>query len=154
MENIIRETILGHYPEAQAIYIYGSYASGDARQDSDVDIGLLLPSTQAKQISALDLADCRFALEEALGKTVDLLNLRRVSTVLQKEVTCKGRLIHNAAPYAVAEFEMLTLSYYQKLNEERRDILAEFFRSKQAYPVSFVINDVEEIIKDYADFAD
>ena len=135
METIIRETILAHYPEAQAIYLYGSYASGDARPDSDVDIGLLLPPAQAKQISALTLGDCRFALEEALGKTVDLLNLRRVSTVLQKEVTFKGRLIHNAAPYAVAEFEMLTLSYYQKLNEERRDVLAEFFRSKQAYPV-------------------
>jgi hypothetical protein len=32
----------------------------------------------------------------------------------------------------VDEFEMLTLSFYQKLNEERKAILADFFRTKKA----------------------
>lgn len=39
-----------------------------------------------------------------------------------------GELIIQADKHAVAEFEMLTLSYYQKLNEERRELLEEFPR--------------------------
>ncbi|MCZ7670644.1 MAG: hypothetical protein M5U34_27580 [Chloroflexi bacterium] len=45
------------------------------------------------------------------------------------------RRIFCADEYAADEFEMLTLSYYQKLNEERREILAEFARTGRAYPV-------------------
>ena len=36
---------------------------------------------------------------------------------------------------AVAEFEMLTLSYYQKLNEERQAILEAFHETGRAYAV-------------------
>jgi hypothetical protein len=35
----------------------------------------------------------------------------------------------------VAEFEALTLSLYQKLNDERRDILAAFHATGRAYDV-------------------
>jgi uncharacterized protein len=54
---------------------------------------------------------------------VDLINLRQVSTVLQKEVIAADRRIYLADEYAAAEFEMLTLSYYQKLNKERATII-------------------------------
>jgi hypothetical protein len=37
--------------------------------------------------------------------------------------------------YAKDEFKMLTLSFYQKLNEERAGILEDFYRTKRAYPV-------------------
>jgi hypothetical protein len=30
---------------------------------------------------------------------------------------------------------MLTMSYYQKLNDERREILEELFRSKRSYAI-------------------
>jgi hypothetical protein len=54
---------------------------------------------------------------------VDLLNARTVSTLFQKEIIQSGRLLYCADAYAVSEFDMLTLSYYQKLNEERKAIL-------------------------------
>ncbi|MCJ7817700.1 MAG: helix-hairpin-helix domain-containing protein [Candidatus Thorarchaeota archaeon] len=46
-----------------------------------------------------------------------------------------GRLILSNDKRAVAEFEMLTLSYYQKLNEERSGILQEFYKTGKAYNV-------------------
>ncbi len=64
---------------------------------------------------------------------MDLINLRQVSTVLQKEIIMADRRIFCADPYAAAEFEMLTLSYYQKLNKERAGILAEGLRSGSFY---------------------
>jgi PHD/YefM family antitoxin component YafN of YafNO toxin-antitoxin module len=45
------------------------------------------------------------------------------------------RRIYCADAYAADEFEMLTLSYYQKLNEERREILAEGLRSGRFYDI-------------------
>jgi len=119
----ITPIILRHYPAVQGIYLFGSYGTADEWPDSDVDLALLLPPAQAKAAKSLALSQCRFELEDALGKEVDLLNARQVSTVFQKEIIFGGRLLYCADQYAVDEFEMLVISYYQKLNEERREIL-------------------------------
>lgn len=134
MEKAIIQTILAHYPAGQAIYLFGSYGTENEWSTSDVDIALLLPHAQAKAEKSLAFSQCRFDLAELLHKEVDLVNARLVSTVLQKEIIAADRLIYCGDAYAVAEFEMLTLSYYQKLNEERREILAEFERTGRAYP--------------------
>ena len=39
----IEKTIRDFYPEVQAIYLFGSFARGNAQYDSDVDIAVLLP---------------------------------------------------------------------------------------------------------------
>ncbi len=122
-ESVLRETVLRHYPEAQGIYLFGSHGTAGQRPDSDVDIALLLPFARAKEAGDLSLSPCRGDLEDALHRDVDLLNARRVSTVFQKEILASGRLIDRADPAAVDEFEMLALSDYQRLNEERREIL-------------------------------
>ena len=82
----IIKAILQRYPTAQAIYLFGSYGTPDEWADSDVDIALLLPHRDAKQAGSLALTDLHLALEDMLQRSVDLINLRRVSTVLQKEV--------------------------------------------------------------------
>jgi predicted nucleotidyltransferase len=122
-EAIIR-TVLEHYPGTQAIYLFGSYAAEQEWPESDVDIALLLPAEEAKKVGSLLMADLRFALESLLKKEVDLINLRRVPTVLQKEVVAAECRIYEGDRLAAEEFEMLTLSYYQKLNEERAEIIA------------------------------
>ena len=131
----IVQTILTHTPQVQAVYMFGSYGTEDERPSSDVDLALLLPPEQAKAEGSLLLGELHLALAELLGKEVDLVNLRQVSTVFQKEIVMTGRQIFCADSYAAAEFEMLTLSYYQKLNEERREILAAFKESGRAYNV-------------------
>ena len=131
----IVQTILTHSPQVQAVYMFGSYGTEDERPSSDVDLALLLPPEQAKAEGSLLLGELHLALAELLGKEVDLVNLRQVSTVFQKEIVMTGRQIFCADSYAAAEFEMLTLSYYQKLNEERREILAAFKESGRAYNV-------------------
>jgi len=135
MNEQIIETILTHYSQAQAVYLFGSYGTEDERPSSDVDIAILLPPEQAKAAGSLLLGELHLALAELLSKEVDLVNLRQVSTVFQKEIVMTGQQIFCADEYATAEFEMLTLSYYQKLNEERREILAAFAESGRAYNV-------------------
>jgi len=117
------------YPDVQAIYFFGSHGTIDEIPGSDIDIAILLPHETAKASGNISMSRCRFALEEAVGGTVDLVNLRLVPTVFQHEIVNSGRIIHMVDAYAVAEFEMLTLSMYQKLNEERRHILEDIRKS-------------------------
>ena len=128
-------TLLAAYPATQAIYFFGSYGTENEWPDSDVDIALLLPPDEAKKTGVLVMSELHFALESLLKKDVDLINLRQVSTVFQKEIIMAERRIFCADDYAADEFEMLVLSLYQKLNEERAELLAEGLRSGSFYNV-------------------
>ncbi len=121
----IIETALRHYPDIQAIYFFGSHGTADEQPESDVDIALLLPPARAKKAGSLAVSDLWNELETALGKTVDLITLRLASTVLQKEVIAADRRVYTGDEYAAAEFEMLVISFYQKLNEERDAIIGD-----------------------------
>jgi predicted nucleotidyltransferase len=122
--NEIIRTVLEHYPDTQAIYLFGSYGTEQEWPDSDVDIAVLLPPEEAKTAGSLQMSDLRFDLETLLEKEIDLINIRRVPTVLQKEVVVADCRIYDGDWFAAEEFEMLTLSYYQKLNEERSEIVS------------------------------
>jgi len=120
----VTKTILTSYPDVQGIYLFGSFQTEDEWPDSDVDIALLLKPEESRRERSLAMSRCSLELARLLGKDVDLVNARMVSTVFQKEIVTKGRLLYCGDRYAVDEFEMLTLSFYQKLNEERADIIA------------------------------
>ena len=134
-EKTIIETILQFYPQAQAVYLFGSYGTDSERTDSDIDIALLLPFSQAKQEPALSQSPCKSALEAALGRIVDLINLRMANTVFQNEILNTARLLLIQDEAETAGFEMTVLSAYQKLTEERREILESFYQTKRAYQV-------------------
>jgi uncharacterized protein len=119
----IIKTILAHHPTVQAVYLFGSYGTADERPESDADIALLLPAGEAKKAGSLVATDLQSEISGIIGRNVDLINLRQVSTVLQKEVIMAERRIFEGDLRAAEEFEMLTLSYYQKLNEERAAII-------------------------------
>ena len=133
--SILIDTVLKHHPDVQAIYLFGSYGTENEWPDSDVDIAVLLPPLKAKAIGSLVLSPLWLELEQALGKSVDLINARQVSTVFQKEIIMADRRIYCGDPYAADEFEMLVLSFYQKLNEERAEVLAEGLRSGRFHNV-------------------
>ncbi len=124
-----------HYPAAEAIYLFGSHAQGEAWPQSDVDIALLLPPADAHLARAMAASPCRTALTETLGQEVDLINLRLANTVFQNEIVHAGQRIFTAGEDAALAFEMQVLSAYQKLNEERKEILDDFLDTKRAYKV-------------------
>lgn len=119
----IIDTIRAHHSAVQAVYLFGSYGTADERPESDADIALLLTPAEAKKAGSLAASALASELARIIGRSIDLINLRRVSTVLQKEVIMAERRIFEGDLAAAEEFEMLTLSYYQKLNEERAGII-------------------------------
>lgn len=131
----IIDTVLQHFPNVQGIYLFGSYGTEDQWPESDVDVALLLPPEESKKADHISIGQCRLDLEKALHKKVDLLDARQISTVFQKEIIAGDRCMYRADLDAIDEFEMLVLSFYQKLNEERREILAAFDVTGRAYDV-------------------
>jgi predicted nucleotidyltransferase len=133
-ERVLR-VVLEHYSSTQAVYLFGTYGTADEWPDSDVDVAVLLPPEEARRSPSLMMTPCHVALTDILGKPVDLLNAREVATVFQKEIISSGPLLTTPDAEAVAESAMLTLSFYQKLNEERAAILKAFRETGRAYAV-------------------
>lgn len=132
----ITAPILAVHPNTQAIYLYGSWGTEYQRADSDIDIAVLLPHANARGIDLWEWGVLSVKVGRAAQvEYVDLINLRRASTLLCKEIVFSNRRIYCNDENAADEFEMLTLSFYQKLNDERREIVASGLRDGRFYNV-------------------
>jgi predicted nucleotidyltransferase len=133
--NDIVEVVRGHYPDVQAVYLFGTHGTPHERPDSDVDIALLLPVPSAKKAGSLAMSACGSELTSVLGKDVDLVNLRRVDTVFQNEILTTAKELFVGDRNAAGEFHLLVMSLYQKLTEERAEIVREIMRTGRVYDV-------------------
>jgi uncharacterized protein len=113
------EQIVRAVPSTIAVYVFGSFATGTATTDSDVDVAVLAAAPLA--------ADARWQLAQtlaiALRRDVDLVDLRQASTVLRVQVLGAGILLLETDRARRQEFEAVALGAYARLNEERRGII-------------------------------
>lgn len=129
----ICEVVRRNYPNTQAVYLFGSHAAGEAWPGSDVDLALLLPFPQAKREGLLAMSDCAAELSQAVHAEVDLVNLREVPTILQTEIIHKGRKLGVGDALATERFEVQVLKNFQKLSEERAEIIAQGLQTGRFY---------------------
>lgn len=61
--------------------IFGSYARGEQKKDSDVDILI-----EIENISLLDFVGIKLDLEEAIRKKVDLVEYRAIKPLIKKYI--------------------------------------------------------------------
>ena len=78
--------------------VYGSVATGNVRADSDVDLGVLF----GQPMTARQKMDLAGRLEQALLRTVDLVDLGAASGTLLRQILCKGRVLVQRRPEAMA----------------------------------------------------
>jgi predicted nucleotidyltransferase len=105
--------------EIAAVYLFGSAAAGRLRPDSDVDIAFL----GAGAVDPIVAYDAAQRLASRLGRDVDLIDLRRTSTILRGHIVADGRRLMAARRNIVEEFEMYALSDYALFQEERRPVV-------------------------------
>ncbi|SHF16048.1 Predicted nucleotidyltransferase [Modicisalibacter ilicicola DSM 19980] len=105
-------------PELQAVYLFGSEASGHAGSASDVDLAVLLPTP----LSATVRWTLMDQLAEIVGRDVDLVDLRGASTVMQRQVLEGGQRLW-ANLHDADEFELSSLSEYWDLTIKRRQLI-------------------------------
>lgn len=118
-EKNIVEIIKLNIPEVEIIYIFGSYAEGTQTKESDVDIAFY----SIKEYSEYFIFEIAQEISKILKKEVDLVQLKKSSTVFQKEVISKGIFIFEKNKIEREIFENTVLKKYMRLNEERKEII-------------------------------
>lgn len=73
-------------PRLLAIHAFGSRIQGHARPDSDLDLAVLVEG----YVPPLSLFDLAGELADLAGCSVDLLDLRAASTVMQYQIITTG----------------------------------------------------------------
>jgi len=107
--------------DLEGIYLFGSRVSNQSDKNSDWDFAYLC-RTGLKPEQQWEI---KTHLESKYDVDIDLVDLYRASTVFQIQVIDKGKLVLMGDEKKVREFEYLTYSAYQKLNEERAGIIAD-----------------------------
>ncbi|GAX90214.1 type VII toxin-antitoxin system MntA family adenylyltransferase antitoxin [Effusibacillus lacus] len=100
------------------LYLFGSGAQGKMREDSDLDIAYLTD----KEVSDYESFMLAQELADQLGLEVDLVNLKKASTVFQAQIIGKGKVILDLDPPRRMMYQIRILKDYALLNEERQCI--------------------------------
>jgi len=120
--------IRARFPQAIALYAFGSQVRGQANACSDLDLALLV----AGYADPLQLWDLSADLANLAGCHVDLLDLRAASTVMQYQVLTTGVRLW-AVGVQAGLFECFVLSEKTELDAARAPLLAGIERSGRVY---------------------
>ena len=117
----IIHAMLDSLPSIVAIYRFGSWDTPQARSDSDIDLAVL----PGQPLSNLERWELSQKLAQIASRDVDLVDMRCASTVMRLQIIAHGERIYCADEAAASRFETAVYSGYARLNEERREILAD-----------------------------
>ena len=115
-------------PQALAVYAFGSQLAGTAQAGSDLDLAVLVAG-YADPVVLWELAG---QLEDMVGCSVDLLDLRAASTVMQYQVLQGGLRLWGKA-HEAGLFECFILSEKTALDEARSGLLADIQHEGRIY---------------------
>ena len=114
------KNIFSKYPDIQAVYLFGSVASGKSHRESDIDLAIVPRggNLREKKLSILtDLARCGIC-------NVDLVFLDTDDIVLRYEAVRQNRLIYHTedfdrgAIYSIAVRRYLDFDHYLKRHRQ------------------------------------
>jgi len=127
MEKII-ELLQQRLPTLQAVYCFGSYATGHAGPQSDLDLAVLMP----KAVDPVQLWALAGDVADLAGVPVDLVDLRPASTVMQFQVITHGQRLW-AQGLAAGLFECLVVSEKWALDAARDGVLSDILKDGRVY---------------------
>ena len=115
-------------PEVRLAVLFGSMARGQARPQSDVDLGVLLDP---------DTPDVRFKAEtelgRAAGRAVDVVFLNQAPPLLRFEIAKEGILLHQDQNHLWTDFKtqaMLDWWDWEPIAKQMEDALIQRLREK------------------------
>lgn len=116
-QQIIR--ILQEQVQPAFVLLFGSFAQGTQRADSDVDIAYFSEKTLTNYERFLLAGE----LAQACQADVDLIDIKKVDTVFAVQIFATGILLDCANESEFIKQRMRAFSMYATLNEQRAEIL-------------------------------
>lgn len=110
-----------HQQNVQVALLHGSYAKGNARNDSDIDIAIIPEPGLA--FSSSELALIATDLTMLLRKTVDVGLITSANLVFAKEALENGIPLFVRSKYYLDMMRMTLLSMYVGFCEDRKEVV-------------------------------
>jgi uncharacterized protein len=104
--------VLGRFPEVAAAWLFGSVARGEARPDSDVDVGIIFRHGSEPRSRHRFLGDLAGQLEQVTRRPVDLVVLESQGPIFRHRVLRDGHRFYEADRDRRIDFESHTSSEY------------------------------------------
>ncbi|WP_346655601.1 type VII toxin-antitoxin system MntA family adenylyltransferase antitoxin [Lysinibacillus sphaericus] len=101
------------------VIVFGSYAQGLAREDSDLDIAYFADKT----LSGYERFLLAGEIAQSCNMDVDLVDMKSIDTVFAAQIFSSGRIIDCLDESTFVKERMKALSMYVTLNEQRAGIL-------------------------------
>ena len=121
--------VLAAEPGVELAYLYGSYATGLAYENSDVDIGIVVNPALAKSVDFKYESDLAMKIEEVLHKEVDLRTINKAQISFLHQIVSTGKILFASSDKTRVEFETKTLMNY--LDFKPVNDLYEEYRNKR-----------------------
>ena len=126
--SVLIQTLQARVPKLLAIYAFGSQVQGTEGPGSDLDLAVLVAGC-AEPLALWELAG---NLADIAGCSVDLLDLRAASTVLQYQIITTGQRWW-AGDAQAALYESAILSDKTELDIARAGLLADIQKTGTIY---------------------
>lgn len=133
--NQVIDAIVAGCSGCHSIYLFGSWATEHETESSDLDIAVLLPGKENPLQANTMISLANQLAQIASVESVDLIDIRHVDTIFQIQIINTGQRFDIDDGNEADLFEMTTLSQYQKLYEERKEILREGIERGRFYHV-------------------
>ncbi len=101
------------------IYLFGSFAKGEGRNDSDIDLAIYTDKVIDSYILFIAAGNLSFEVK----RDVQIVHLKDISTVFAAQIVGTKEVLYCEDEYLMANYEIRAFKEYAKLNEERKVIL-------------------------------
>ncbi|OPJ55306.1 type VII toxin-antitoxin system MntA family adenylyltransferase antitoxin [Alkalithermobacter paradoxus] len=111
------------------IYLFGSFAKGEGREDSDIDLALYTDNL----VDTYELLLLAGSLSFEVKKDVQIVHLKDISTVFAAQIVGTKEVLYCDDENLMCNYDIRVLKEYAKLNEERKVILDAIERDGKIY---------------------
>lgn len=120
---------LSAFPEIAAVYLFGSFARGNVRRGSDVDVAILTRSPSSARRRSRSRSEYAAAVSGALGcDRVDVVVMNDAPVVLRHEIFRDGKLLFVRDRAGLSRFRVLSSREYLDTIPLRRLFEKAYFR--------------------------
>lgn len=111
--------IINQHVQPDFILLFGSFAKGNAREDSDIDLAYF----SKQPLSSYERFNLAGELAAVANREVDLVDIKRIDTVFTMKIFEKGIPIYIRDENEFTRQKMRAYSMYATLSEQRAPIL-------------------------------